>query len=109
MDLELLQSISLAVSQVRTVETVLKMIVSGLVDTAGVALARIWLLGPGDVCSTCRMSAECADRRTCLHLAASAGRSCAGGADWSGLNGGFRVFRCMFERSGGLPQQGSRC
>jgi hypothetical protein len=37
MDLELLQSISLAVSQVRTVEIVLKMIVTGLVDTPGVA------------------------------------------------------------------------
>src|SRR5215475_7541717 len=75
MDLELLQSISLAVSQTRTVETVLKMIVAGLVDNAGVALARIWLLGPGDICSTCRMSSECSDRTRCLHLAATAGRS----------------------------------
>ena len=43
MDMELLQSISLAVSQVRTVETVLKMIVEGLVETAGMALARVWI------------------------------------------------------------------
>ena len=35
MDLELLQSISLAVSQVRTVETVLKLIVDGLAASAG--------------------------------------------------------------------------
>src|SRR5262249_2103936 len=41
MDLELLLSISLAVSQTRTVETVLKMIVAGLVDTAGVASANL--------------------------------------------------------------------
>jgi len=88
------------------VETVLKMIVSGLVDTAGVALARIWLLGPGDVCSTCRMSAECADRRTCLHLAASAGRSCAGGADWSGLNGGFRRFPLHVRKIGWIASTG---
>src|SRR5690242_6626004 len=47
MDLELLQSISVAVSQVRTVETVLKMIVDGLVEKAGFALARIWLIGTG--------------------------------------------------------------
>jgi len=46
MDLELLQSISLAVSQVLTVDTVLKMIVDGLVETVGFALARIWLIGP---------------------------------------------------------------
>ena len=37
MDLELLQSISVAVGQVRTVETVLKMIVDGLVEQAGFA------------------------------------------------------------------------
>ncbi len=92
MDLELLQSISLAVSQVRTVETVLKMIVTGLVDTAGVALARIWLLRPGDICSTCRMSTECSNRVSCLHLAASAGRSQVDSTDWARLNGSFQRF-----------------
>lgn len=56
MDLELLQSISLAVSQARTVDSVLKMIVDGLVDRAGLALARIWLMGPGDICATCPMA-----------------------------------------------------
>src|SRR5262249_59262830 len=89
MDLELLQSISLAVSQIRTVETVLKMIVAGLVDNAGVALARIWLMGPGDICSTCKM---CSDRTNCLHLASSAGRSQLDSTDWSRLNGSFQRF-----------------
>ena len=81
MDLELLQSISLAVSQVRTVETVLKMIVDGLVEKAGFALARIWLIGPGDMCATCPIGHECLSRVRCLHLAASA----AGG--WTGVEG----------------------
>ena len=54
-DLELLQAISLAVSQARTVDSVLKMIVDGLVGKAGLALARIWLMGPGDICATCPM------------------------------------------------------
>ena len=59
MDLELLQSISCAVSQTRSVDTVLSMIVSGLVDKAGIALARIWLTGPGDLCTACQMRPEC--------------------------------------------------
>ena len=100
MDLELLQSISLAVSQVRTVEIVLKMIVTGLVDTAGVALARIWLLGPGDICTACHMSKECSYRSNCLHLAASAGRSQLDSNDWAGLNGSFRRFPRHFRKIG---------
>ena len=83
MDLELLQTISLAVSQARTVDSVLKMIVDGLVDKAGFALARIWLMGPGDICATCPMGAECSSRIRCLHLAASAGRSRVDGKEWS--------------------------
>ena len=90
MDLELLQSISLAVSQVRTFETVLKMIVDGLVEKAGLALARIWLIGPGDICATCPMGHECPSRMRCLHLAASAGRSQVDGQEWKGIEGSFR-------------------
>jgi len=90
MDLELLQSISLAVSQARTVDSVLKMIVDGLVDKAGLALARIWLMGPGDICATCPMGGECSSRIRCLHLAASAGRSQVDGTEWKGIEGGFR-------------------
>jgi GAF domain-containing protein len=90
MDLELLQSISLAVSQARTVDSVLKMIVEGLVDKAGLALARIWLMGPGDICATCPMGGECSSRIRCLHLAASAGRSQVDGKEWTAIEGEFR-------------------
>jgi transcriptional regulator with GAF, ATPase, and Fis domain len=90
MDLELLQSISLAVSQVRTVDTVLQMIVSGLVEKAGFALARIWLIGAGDICATCPMGGECPSRVRCLHLVASAGRSQVDGQEWNGIEGAFR-------------------
>jgi hypothetical protein len=38
-------------------------------------LCRVWLLGAGDLCATCAMVMECADRRQCLHLAASVGAS----------------------------------
>jgi transcriptional regulator with GAF, ATPase, and Fis domain len=90
MDLELLQSISLAVSQARTVDSVLEMIVNGLVHKAGFALARIWLMGPGDICATCPMGGECSSRVRCLHLAASAGRSRLDGTEWTGIEGAFR-------------------
>ncbi len=90
MDLELLQSISMAVSQARAVGPVLKLIVDGLVEKAGFALARIWLMGPGDICATCTMGAECSTRVRCLHLVASAGRSQADGIEWTGIEGLFR-------------------
>ena len=90
MDLELLQTISLAVSQARTVDSVLKMIVDGLVEKAGIALASIWLMGPGDICATCPMGGECPSRVGCLHLAASAGRSRVDGTEWTGTEGAFR-------------------
>jgi len=106
MDLELLQSISLAVSEVLDVEAILKMIVTGLVDKAGFALARIWLRGPGDACSSCRMSAECQDRSTCLHLAASAGHSQVDSADWSGLDGAFRRFPFQARKIGWIGSTG---
>ena len=90
MDLELLQSISLAVSQARTVDSVLKMIVEGLVEKAGIALARIWLIGPGDICATCPMRGECPSQVRCLHLAASAGRSQVDRTEWTATEGVFR-------------------
>lgn len=71
-------------------ETVLKMIVDGLVEKAGFALARIWLIGPGDICATCPMGHECPSRMRCLHLAASAGRSLVDGQEWKGVEGFFR-------------------
>jgi transcriptional regulator with GAF, ATPase, and Fis domain len=92
MDLELLQSISLAVAEARTVETVLKMIVSGLEEKAGFALARIWLMGDGDICSECRLRQECPSQARCLHLAASAGRSQVDGQQWDRTDGSFRRF-----------------
>jgi transcriptional regulator with GAF, ATPase, and Fis domain len=90
MDLELLQSIFCAVSQIRSLDTVLSLIVSGLVDKAGIALARIWLLGPGDLCTACHMRPECLSQEQCLHLVASAGHSQVDGQSWGRLNGEFR-------------------
>jgi formate hydrogenlyase transcriptional activator len=67
---------------------VLNAIVCGLAEQPGVALARIWLLSPGDLCETCLHRSHCADRTQCLHLVASAGSpQFSPGEDWSFLHG----------------------
>ena len=88
---EPLLSLGVSVAAEQNVEAVLDSIVRGLAAQAGIALARIWLLRPGDLCDSCFMGTECRDRRQCLHLVASAGSPInSAGEDWSFLNGHFR-------------------
>jgi transcriptional regulator with GAF, ATPase, and Fis domain len=90
---EALQQILMTASRERAERRVLRIIVEGLAEQPHVALARIWLIGPGDICAKCRMRAECPDQTRCLHLEASSGRSLAEpGADWNGTDGDFRRF-----------------
>lgn len=49
----------------------------------GLAFARIWLVGPGDLCEECHKQSSCRDRTECLHLWGSAGLS-------RNLNGEYR-------------------
>ena len=69
---------------------VLKRIVEGLVGQLSVAMARIWLIAPGDICSHCWLRNECPDQTRCLHLAASDGRPRNRAEDWARINGDFR-------------------
>lgn len=87
-----LQSVILAVAQTRSLQSVLDLIVKGLSAQPGVALARIWLLAPGDICATCVLRDECNNRANCLHLEASAGSPFHNREDWSRLNGDFCRF-----------------
>jgi transcriptional regulator with GAF, ATPase, and Fis domain len=48
---------------------------SQLVAACDAALARVWLIGPGDECDSCAMRPECPIQIRCLHLASSAGTS----------------------------------
>jgi transcriptional regulator with GAF, ATPase, and Fis domain len=82
----------LDMAQERSVEALLRLIVDRLAGLADAALARIWLMEPGDICATCPMAGVCPDHTTCLHLVASAGRPSGKGLDWSGLGGRFRRF-----------------
>ena len=92
MNAQSLQSVALAVAAERSVDRVLSRIVQGLIERSSVALARVWLIGPGDICTTCPMRAECPDQTRCLHLSASAGVPLDPRADWSRLTGAFRRF-----------------
>jgi len=62
-DLELFQSIMLGIAQAKEVDALLPMIVSGLVERADFALARIWLV------ETRHSNAE--DKERFLRLSAS--------------------------------------
>ncbi len=49
MNPESLQAVSLALAQERSVDAVLRSIALGLASQPGIALARVWLVGPGDI------------------------------------------------------------
>jgi formate hydrogenlyase transcriptional activator len=87
--LEALQHVALRIAAERSAESVLRHIVDGLIQQPGVALARVWVTRPGDVCAACHMRPRCANQTTCLHLAASAGSSLAG-EPWARTDGHFR-------------------
>ncbi|HBP87554.1 MAG TPA: hypothetical protein DD706_07650, partial [Nitrospiraceae bacterium] len=76
--LDSLKCLLLDIAQQRSLNDLLWLIVRRLAERPTVVLARIWLLKPGDICSTCRLREECPDQTQCLHLVASAGRSGVG-------------------------------
>ena len=107
MELESLQAVALAIAQERSVENVLQQIVDGLVAQPGIALARLWLKGAGDICVKCPMRLECPNQTECLHLRASAGQPTkAGVEDWSRLNGDFRRFPLGIRKIGKIGATG---
>mgnify|MGYP005725380647 CR=1 FL=1 len=68
-----LEQIIFKMASMLNLQEVLTTITQGLVDELDAAFARIWLLGPGDLCSECYQAADCLSREHCLHLKASAG------------------------------------
>ncbi len=68
-----LDRIALQMASSLDLHVVLTTITQGLVDELDAAFARIWLLGPGDLCADCYKAADCTNRDRCLHLKASAG------------------------------------
>lgn len=107
MDLEALQDVALAGAGERSLEAVLTCIVEGLRRQDGVALARIWLIDRGDRCQSCPLASSCADRRRCLHLVASGGRSLDAGTDWSGTEGRFARLPLSVRKVGTIAATGT--
>jgi transcriptional regulator with GAF, ATPase, and Fis domain len=103
---ETLQAVSLAVAAEPSLSRILSTIVRGLAAQPGVALARVWLVAPGDVCASCRMRAECPDHTRCLHLAASAGTPVSTDANWTSLDGAFRRFPLGVRKIGRIGASG---
>jgi PAS domain S-box-containing protein len=89
-DAERLLSLAAKIARERRTQDVLDATVKGLSQLPGVALARVWLVRPGDLCDQCFVREQCLDRAQCLHLAASAGSPQGGTEDWSTLQGHFR-------------------
>jgi len=81
----------LELAQIRSVAELLRRVVTRLAEPPYVALARIWLVDRGDLCSSCCMRPKCPDQTSCLHLVASAGRPQADPkADWARLDDEFQ-------------------
>jgi transcriptional regulator with GAF, ATPase, and Fis domain len=70
---DVLERITLQMASSLDLQEVLTTITQGLVNELEAAFARIWLLGPGDLCASCYKAADCTNRDRCLHLEASAG------------------------------------
>lgn len=81
------------------VEAMLGKIAEKLAALPHIALARIWLVCPGDICSECLAREECRDRTKCLHLAASAGCTVQGENVWNRLDGSFMRVPMMTDRN----------
>jgi transcriptional regulator with GAF, ATPase, and Fis domain len=86
-----LQSIILAIAQVQSVETVLKLVVEGLAKQPEIALARIWLKASED---------------NSLRLVASEGKPLDGSHDWSRLDGEFSRFALNERKIGRIGATG---
>src|SRR5262245_46439981 len=95
-----------AVAEGRAIGEVLRSIVDGIASSEHVALARLWLIRPGDLCAECRFASECPDRTRCLHLAASAGNPTDPGVDLRRIDGGFRRFPLGVRKIGRIGATG---
>lgn len=103
---EPLQAIATAIAQERSLKVVLNTIVHELGECRTVALARIWLIEPGDICAFCPMRGECPDQLKCLHLAASGGWSRDQSQEWSKTGGRFQRFPLGVRKVGQIAATG---
>lgn len=108
MNLESLHAIATMVAQQRDLDAVLRTVVDSLLESSDLALARIWLNRPGDICSDCHVRDECPDQLRCLHLVASASHPTnpASGNEWFREDGFYRRFPLGVRRIGEIGGSG---
>ncbi len=83
-----LKELLIQMASERSVPALLRLIVTHMTLRPHVALVRIFLKKPADICHECSMAKVCAKHTECLHLEAAGGRSIADpAADWSDVNG----------------------
>lgn len=105
MDIQALQRIAISVTCEHSLECVLQTITDGLATEPDMALARIWLIAPGDICESCPMESECQDRSACLHLVSSRGESLDGRIVWDRVDGDYRRFPIGSRKVGQVAAQ----
>lgn len=105
-DFDAFKCVLLDMAQQRSIEGLLDLIVTRLSELEDVAMARIWLIRPGDICADCRFRSECPDQSRCLHLVASDGRSVEPNLKWRGLDGNFRRFPIGVRKVGHIAARG---
>ena len=107
LDFESFQFLLLEMAQQRSVEDLLQLVTSSLASTPDVALARIWMIAPGDICNTCKESLVCLDNSRCLHLMASKGASLDHKATWSSIvHSSFQRFPLGVRKVGRIAASG---
>ncbi|MDA0660931.1 MAG: sigma 54-interacting transcriptional regulator [Planctomycetota bacterium] len=109
MNLEALQTIATMVAQQRSMTAVLELIVESLVNSSDLALARIWLIRPGDICRECPMLEDCPDHTRCLHHVATAARprNPESGSEWYRTDGFYSRFPLGVRRIGVIGATGN--
>jgi hypothetical protein len=73
--IESLQAIMLGVAQARSVDAGLRQIVEGVADCSNVALVRIWLVAPGDICGSAAFAMNAKPGDACTSSPAPENRS----------------------------------
>lgn len=82
LDLKSFQLLLLEMAQQRSVPDLLHLVTSSLASNRNVALARVWMMAPGDTCRNCTELSACPDQSRCLHLMSSRGFSLDNVTTW---------------------------
>lgn len=107
LDLESFQLLLLEMAQQCSVNELLQLVTSSLASNRNVALARVWMVAPGDICNTCNEYAACQDKSRCLHLMASRGLSIDNTTTWNTIeHGAFRRFPMGGRKVGRIASSG---